>query len=246
LYDARPVENTPTPIEMARLALLRSSAWQMSFGERAAVEGLLSQSRPNLAIELGTAEGGSLERIAAHSREVHTFDLITPPFDVSRFPNVTFHTGDSHVLLPELLASFAEEERNVDLVLVDGDHSTAGVKQDLEDLLASPAVGKTIILLHDTANETVRAGIELVPLEAYPKVAYVDLDLVAGYMFREPELLHELWGGLGLVVVDGARLGYFAPSVRQQRYYEAGPLLSIARDVVIARERSDDRTTSIV
>jgi hypothetical protein len=245
LYDDRPVENSPTPIEIARLPLLESSAWQMSFGERAAVEGVLSQARPGLAIELGTAQGGSLERIAAYSDEVHTFDLLEPPFDVSRFSNVTFHTGDSHVLLPELLASLAEEARNVDFVLVDGDHSTAGVKQDLEDLLASPAVGKSIILLHDTANETVRTGIELVPFEAYPKVAYVELDLVAGYMFREPQLLHELWGGLGLVVVDGARLGYFAPSVRQQRYYEAGPLLSIARDVVVARERNDGRTPSV-
>jgi hypothetical protein len=212
----------------------------MSFGERAALEGVLSQFKPDLAIELGTAQGGSLARIAAHSREVHTFDLIDVPFERSSFPHVTFHTGDSHALLPELLASLSDEGRKVDFVLVDGDHSAEGVKQDLEDLLASPAIGKTIILLHDTANEVVRSGIELVPLEAYPKVAYVELDLLAGYMFREPGLLHELWGGLGLVVVDGARFAYFAPGVRQRRYYEAGPLLSIARDVVVARECDND------
>jgi Methyltransferase domain len=224
----------------AGLPILRPSAWQMSFGDRAAVEGVLSQLKPDLAIELGTAQGGSLARIATHSREVHTFDLIEVPFDKSAFPNVTFHSGDSHVLLPKLLESLSEEGRNVDFVLVDGDHTVEGIKQDLEDLLSSAAIRDTIILLHDTANEVVRSGIELVPIEAYPKVAYVDFDFVAGHMFREPTLLHELWGGLGLVLVDSARLAYFAPSVMQRRYYEAGQLLRIARDVVVAREADDD------
>ena len=49
------------------IELLRDSAWQMSYGERAGLEGVLSQLKPALAVEIGTAEGGSLARIAARS-----------------------------------------------------------------------------------------------------------------------------------------------------------------------------------
>lgn len=233
------MENAPVPVESQQLPFLATSNWQMSFGERAAIEGVLAQSRPRLSLELGTAQGGSLERISAHSGEVHTFDLIEPPVDRGAFTNVQFHVGDSHELLPRVLAELAEAGRNVDFVLVDGDHSEEGVRRDLLDLLESPAVGQTLIVMHDTANEVVRAGIDRVPFAAYPKVAYVELDFVAGYLFREPSLRHELWGGLGLVVVDAARLGYFAPAVRQERYYELGALMPELREIVRTREAEE-------
>jgi hypothetical protein len=111
------------------------------------------------------------------------------------------------------------------------------VRQDVEDLLASPAIGRTIIVLHDTMNEAVRAGLESVRYETYPKVAYVELDFVAGYMFREPSLLHELWGGLGLVVVNSTRDAYFSEPVRQGKYYEAFDLVRKARELVVDEER---------
>ncbi|MGH2848009.1 MAG: class I SAM-dependent methyltransferase [Thermoleophilaceae bacterium] len=228
--------NRPIPQEGGQIRILRASDWQMSFGERAALEGVLSQLKPRLAIEIGTAEGGSLERVAAHSEEVHSFDLV-PPADTARaLPNVVFHTGNSHELLPRLLGELAEQGSNVDFVLVDGDHSAEGVRRDLVDLLDSPAVGRTLIVMHDTLNEVVRAGLEQVDYPGYPKVAHVDLDFVAGYMFREPSLEHELWGGLGLVIVDSARPAYFSGSVWQQRYYEAFSLIREARDCVVARE----------
>lgn len=209
----------------------------MSFGERAALEGLLCQLGPQLAIEIGTAEGGSLARLAAHSAEVHSFDLVEPQPEARNLSNVTFHTGDSHRLLPDLLARLADEGRNVDFVLVDGDHSADGICQDIRDLLNSPAIGQTIIVIHDTMNETVRSGLERVRYAAYPKVAYLELDLVAGYMFREPALLHELWGGLGLVVVDAARGAYFAEGPRQRKYYEAFDLVRGARKLVVDEEQ---------
>ena len=55
--------------------------------------------------------------------------------------NVTLHTGDSHELLPPFLAELAEQGRNVDFVIVDGDHSSEGVRRDLEDLLNSTRGG---------------------------------------------------------------------------------------------------------
>ena len=68
--------NRPRPLETSRLAVFTNAAWQMSFGERAAFEGILTQLGPSLAIEIGSAEGGCLERIAARSDAVHSFDLV--------------------------------------------------------------------------------------------------------------------------------------------------------------------------
>src|SRR4051794_15650871 len=152
--------NRPTPQTRAPIQILQDPDWQMSFGERSALEGVLAQLQPRLSIEIGTAEGGSLARIAAHSEVTHSFDMVLPHEEMRELPGVTLHTGDNHELLPPLLAELAEEGRNVDFVLVDGDHSSEGVRRDVEDLLDSPAVAHTLVLMHDTMNEVVRAGLE--------------------------------------------------------------------------------------
>lgn len=174
----------------------------MSFGERAAVEGLLAQLQPRLAIEIGTAEGGSLRRIAAHSQRAISFDLVEPQAEVQALQNVEFRTGDSHELLPLELEHLTESGESVDFALVDGDHSGAGARRDMEDLLSSSAVENCVILAHDTLNEQVRSGLESVSYEDYDKVAFVDLDFVGGYVPADGELRGQCWGGLALVVVD--------------------------------------------
>ena len=58
----------------------------------------------------------------------------------------------------------------------DGDHSAEGVRRDLADLLASDSVRQTVVLLHDTMNEEVRAGIEQAQVHKHPKATYLDLD----------------------------------------------------------------------
>lgn len=203
---------------------------QMSFGERAALEGVLATLRPALAIEIGTAEGGSLRRIAEHSSEVHSFDLVAPDPETARIEHATFHSGDSHELLPAFLAELAEQGRNVDFVLVDGDHSADGVRRDIEDLLASPAVGTTVILLHDSANEEVRRGMDAADLDSHPKVVHADFDFVAGYLFRDPSLANELWGGLGAILVDRDAPREPGAPARQERIFETAALLREVRD----------------
>jgi hypothetical protein len=180
------------------LDLFVRSDWQMAAGERAAIEGVLSLLKPSLAIELGTARGGSLHCIAAHSAEVHSFDFDPQVSDVPE--HVTLHRGDSHELLPRLLRRLEQEGRSVDFALIDGDHSAAGVRRDLHDLLSSPAVEQTVILLHDTGNEEVRAGLAELDYDGFEKVAYVDLSFVD--LNRPNGVLREHWGGLGIVVAD--------------------------------------------
>ncbi len=209
--------------------------WQMSLGERAAVEGVLSQLRPKLAIEIGSMEGACLRRIAAYAGEAHSFDLSPPSLSVP--DNVTLHTGDSHELLPQFLDELAEQGRNVDFVIVDGDHSAEGVRQDVEDLLNSRALASCVILIHDTANERVRRGLDGVHFEAWPKVAHVELDWVPGRLFAEPELRNELWFGLGLVIVDSSRAAYLNGAVYEQRYHPAAALLARERQLMLARSQ---------
>jgi hypothetical protein len=218
-----------TPVEP--VSGLHDPAWQMSSGEQAAIEGLLRRLEPGLAVEIGTAEGTAARHLAEQVGELHCFDLSPPSLELPS--NVTMHVGDSHEQLPQALAEFAEKGRNVDFAVVDGDHSASGVRQDVEDLLDSPAVGRTVIVIHDTANERVRHGLDAVRFAAWPKVAHVHLDWIPGQLFREPGLENELWYGLGLVVADAARTSYRDGEVVEGRYFPAGPLLIEGREAML-------------
>jgi hypothetical protein len=216
--------------------IVKPSPWQMTFGERAALEGILSQLTPSLAVEIGTAEGGSLRRIAQHSEEVHSFDLVTPDSSIQELENVTLHTGDSHVLLPEFLERLAAEGRNVDFVLVDGDHSADGVERDIRDLLGADALKRTVILAHDTLNDEVREGINRVDFNAEPKVIHADLDFVGGHLSQGGPFHHQLWGGLGLVLIDAVDGPLSSNAEDGHRFYDLFELIAPIRDTLVSGE----------
>lgn len=209
--------------------------WQMTLGERAAFEGVLSFTRPDLAVEIGTAKGGSLERTAAWSGHVHSFDLTEAGPEARALPNVTFHGGDSHRLLAPWLEVTAGLGMTAGFAHVDGDHDTEGVARDLTDLLESPAFDG-VMLIHDTANPGVRAGLDLADFAQFPHVAYVDYDFVPGRLVKRQDIGDDgqLWGGIGLVLVD--RSGRFrvnrewaSQGIRQDRYYSPGELIGYGR-----------------
>ena len=183
-------------------ALLAYDTWQMTFGERAALEGLLVRLRPELAIEIGTAEGGSTRCLPVTARRSTPFDLAHPEGLTDELPQVVTHPGDSHVLLPAFLERLAAAGRTVDFALVDGDHTAEGVRRDVEDLLASPAVRRTVIVAHDAGNEDVRAGLLATGFQDHPAVAFADLDFVTGHLSATGPFPGQLWGGLALIVVD--------------------------------------------
>jgi Methyltransferase domain len=224
-----PTDNRPAPLAAAPIPLLADAICQMSFGERAALEGLVSQCKPRLAVEVGTYEGGSLRLLAAHCEQVHTIDLYRQVEDQGAFPNVVFHTGDSRSLLPELLGKLRDDHVPVDFALIDGDHSAEGVHRDLANLLDSDTTQSSVILLHDTMNQEVRAGIEQVELPARAKVIYYELDFVAGYEFAGGHFDGQLWGGLGLVVTGDRESHGYGGSPAQTRYREAYRLVHDAR-----------------
>lgn len=212
--------------------------WQMTIGERAALEGILNQLRPEFALEIGTAQGGSLRRIAEHSGEVHSFDQTLPP-EPEEFGDVHFHTGDSHQILRPWLDEIREHGRRLDFVLVDGDHSADGVRADVRDLLESGALDG-VMLLHDCMNPEVRRGIKAADIAGHSSVRYVDLDFVAGHLstYRSGgEFFGQLWGGLGLAVVgesvDGSALALFASrGASQDQLYSAHALMRPSAEVI--------------
>jgi 2-polyprenyl-3-methyl-5-hydroxy-6-metoxy-1,4-benzoquinol methylase len=215
--------------------------WQMKFGERCALEGLLSLLKPQLAIEIGTAQGGSLQRVAAHSREVHSFDVADSVAQLSeRFDNVEAHIGDSAELLPRVLEQLASQGRNVDFALVDGDHSAEGIQRDMRALLDAEACGSTVVVAHDSANDEVRRGLDGLSLEEHPRVALVMLDFVPGYVVAAGPRRFEIWNGLALVVVDAAARGETA--ARDDEVFPAAALNRRMRDIL--RADAQDRHPS--
>ncbi|MBJ7355251.1 MAG: class I SAM-dependent methyltransferase [Thermoleophilaceae bacterium] len=210
--------NPPAPpVSKAALPMLAATPWQMSPGERAALEGILAQCKPSLALEIGTAEGGSLSRIAEYADEVHSIDLVEPKLAVAGLPHVNIHTGDCRQLLPDLLARFAASGRNIDFALVDGDHSAAGVRQDIIDLLDSDAVSETVIVLHDTINEEVRRGIDDIDYAAYEKVRFCDFDAVPGTISVDADYRGQFWGGLGVIICTRTEPGVAAAGIMNER-----------------------------
>ena len=145
-------DNRPAPLECSPLGLTLESRAQMSFGERAALEGVLAQLRPRLAVEIGTAAGGSLDRIAHYSEQVHSIDVSHDELTGTLPENVRLHTGPSAQILPTLLAEFSRAGRSLDFALVDGDHSFEGVIGDLRALLEASCTARAVILVHDSMN----------------------------------------------------------------------------------------------
>lgn len=179
--------------------------WQMSFDQRFALIGVLSQIKPEISIEIGTFRAGSLSAIARFSQQVYSIDIDSeiPARYGQRFPNVTFEIGRSADVLPELLAHIRSGDRNLGFVLIDGDHSTEGVRQDCNLILTYEPRQPLYVMMHDTFNPAVRQGILSADWQKNPYVHEVHLDFVPG-TFRDHKGrsdYRELWGGLGLAIL---------------------------------------------
>ena len=157
----------------------------MTPSERAAVLALLDTLRPRSSVEFGCADGGLTRRLSVYSEQVVTVDID---------PKVTLVTADLPNVRPlcmttvEAVRQFRADNVRFDFAVIDADHSEAGVRRDLENLLPLADV----ILLHDSYYPPCRAGM-LAALAG--RDVYFDLDFVPGGL--QPD---GLWGGLGLVL----------------------------------------------
>lgn len=227
-------DNRPAVLECSPLAFTRESETQMSFGERAALEGVLSALAPRIAVEIGTAQGGTLLRIARFAAEVHSIDISHDELSVPVPANVQLHTAPSTEVLPGLLAQVTAAGRELDFALVDGDHSYEGVMADITTLLDSPATRRSVILVHDSMNEEIRAGIEAADVEGRDSVVYFEPDFIPGYVYRTGAARHTAWGGLALIICDHRLSPGYAQTKRQWRYHEPFDAIQRLRGELLA------------
>lgn len=172
----------------------------MQFSERAALMYILNRTSPDVSLEIGTFLGGSLRSIAAASRKVYTFDI--DDRTLPGYPNVSFVTGDSATTLPPIIEEVNASDREINFILIDGDHSELGVKNDIANCLQyRPKKRATIILMHDSSNPAVRKGIAEAPWESNPHLHGVDLDFVPGMLYNREDIKGQIWGGLAAAVM---------------------------------------------
>lgn len=85
---------------------------------------------------------------------------------------------------------------------------------DIQGLLKPAAISDTVILIHDASNEgKCCRGIGRVSYVSFPNVRRVELDWLAGCIASIPECRLEIWGGIGLVIADGAGALYAPETV---------------------------------
>ena len=175
--------------------------WQMAESERLALTAVLSRHRPKCSIELGTCRGSSLSLLAQYSTAVFSIDIDPAiPERYSFISNASFFTGPSDILLPLLIHELDAQDIPIDFILINADHSSEGVRRDLDIVLSYTPRSPLFVLMHNSFNPECRAGMLAARLQESPYVAWVDLDFIPG---RSVE--HggggdgELWGGLALV-----------------------------------------------
>lgn len=180
--------------------------WQMSRSEKYCLIHLLETLQPEVSVEIGTYQGGSLQVISRFSKEVHSIDISPAPKQLleTRFSNVQFHVAKAGDVLKAIFTRIEQEGKQLGFVLIDGDHSKNGVRADIQEVLSYPHKHPFTILLHDSFNPQCRAGIKSIDYTKYPAVAYVELDYITG-SFWHNDTYREMWGGFAIIKVNPQR-----------------------------------------
>ena len=178
--------------------------WQMMPWEKIALTGVLSRIRPKGAIEVGVYYGGSLSLTAPYCDEIVAIDIDPAVHDRFRKPeNAEIWITPSDQGIPAAFAHFSSKGVPVNYVLIDGDHSTAGVVRDIELVLAQRPTEPMVVLMHDSGNPDTRAGILAVDWAKNPYLQFVDLDFVPGQIIEHAVVdgKGEIWGGIALALL---------------------------------------------
>ncbi len=178
---------------------------QMSVFERLAMIAVLEHLKPSIAIEVGTAQGGSLQVLAAHAEKVYSLEVDhTVSERLSQFTNVEFRIGSSAETLPAVLTELHEAKTPCSFILIDGNHATAAVQQDIHALLSVSPLDTQYVMFHDSFNPDCRTGIRTAGWENSPHVWWVELDFVPGVWQPpdHPTFPRQMWGGFAMAYLS--------------------------------------------
>ncbi|HTW45530.1 MAG TPA: class I SAM-dependent methyltransferase [Acidobacteriaceae bacterium] len=179
-------------------------------GELVALAETLAQLRPDRALEIGTFRGGTLlllTRLASPHATVVSVDLPGGKFGggysthrrrlyrhfARRDQRLHLLQGDSHSKEMFERVKVAFENKPLDYLFIDGDHTYEGVKKDFQ--MYAPFVRKGgIIALHDIAEHPPSIGCEVSRLWSELKLHY-----------RHEEIIQDRaqgWAGIGILYQD--------------------------------------------
>jgi hypothetical protein len=180
--------------------------WEMELSERMIFTYILQVIKPQLSLEIGSRNGGSLSALSRLSQRVDVIDIDTTiPQRLSKFTNVNFHIGDSREVLPSLLAKYEKLGVWPEFIHVDGAHDLEGAYWDIHHILSIVPKREVIIMMHDSFNQDVRAAIKKLKLADYRNLSYANIDFISGVLHTKKENANELWGGFALFVLSPER-----------------------------------------
>lgn len=186
--------------------------WQMTRWEKFAFIALLEKLRPAVAIEIGNAQGGSLQVLHQNCEKIYAVDYQQAVHDNMRqlFPTkVEYHTGDSRIIMPEVLKKIQANGEQLGFVFIDGNHSTEGVKADINSVLHHyTPVTDLVIIFHDSFNPVCRQGIIDADWHNNPYVHYVDIDYIPGNFYKDKFGACEagsMWNGLSFALLKAEK-----------------------------------------
>jgi len=190
LLGAATERSSTSPEEV--LQRLHDPYWAMGLGDKAVVLLVAASLRPTVAIDAGTFLGGSAAALSMFAERVITIDVdAARERHIEELANVEFVCGVAAEVLEELLPS----ERSAELVVLDAAHTADGIVAEVEQLLKSPPTRLRAVLIHDSAMQMCRDGLDSVDWEGNPVVRGATLDFVPGEVSKDG-----LMGG-GLAVV---------------------------------------------
>ncbi len=176
--------------------------WEMTSAEKNALYNILNDLRPSVSIEIGTRFGGSLQVISRFSETVYSFDIDESVKKLkSKFKNVEFIIGDSMKEIPVFLSEFKKTDKNIEFILIDGDHSQTGIKTDIDNILKIIPKKDIYVMMHDSFNPYCRQGIINAKWHECPYVHDVQIDFIHGIFSPTVETDRCMWGGFALALL---------------------------------------------
>ena len=111
-------------------------------------------------------------------------------------------------ILPPLLDRISGRGEELGFVLIDGDHSTEGVRSDINAILRYKPSRPLFIVFHDSFHPPCREGILTADWAACEHVHFVEIDFVPGvYHFEafDTATPRSMFGGLAVAVMRPER-----------------------------------------
>ena len=177
----------------------------MSDAERCSMIMLFDKLRPECAIEApGTADGGSLSMISRYAKKVYSLDIDPTCKERfhSRFPNAEFVVGDSRKTLPICFEHCRLPMRSSRSAPIHGLHTFAGVKADIENLLAYVPTCPLYVALHDSFNPDCRSGMAAADgIQSIRSLPIARFRLAASSTVSRLTARENMWCGLALALM---------------------------------------------